>query len=187
VKTCGVDRGVSAVPIKVYRFKDQLWFKDNSTWKQIAAGLDQVCDVLDIDAQDGNRRANRGGRFCDKAGPGLIRFMRGIAHPEPAPESRIHPNSGSFLLARSLRLRSMQEANSPIHQRSGWRGASGQSASGMGDCGTAAGPFPFRAVALGVAGDRARGPTGDQRLVSPRSEPADRAASEASTVGLNLT
>jgi hypothetical protein len=59
VKTCGVDQGISTVPLKVYRFNDQLWFKDNSIWWKIDAGIDQVCDVLDIDAQDGNRRSRR--------------------------------------------------------------------------------------------------------------------------------
>ena len=62
VKTCGVDWGISTVPLKVYRFKDQLWFKDNLIWRPVAAGIDQVCDVLDIDAKDGARRS-RGDRY----------------------------------------------------------------------------------------------------------------------------
>jgi hypothetical protein len=54
-KTCGVDRAVSTVPLRVYRFKDQLWFKDNSVWRPVAAGIDQVCDVLDVDARRSSR------------------------------------------------------------------------------------------------------------------------------------
>ena len=64
VKTCGVDWGISTVPLKIYRFEDQLWFKDNFVWRRVAAGTDQVCDVLDIDAQDGDRRSRR-----DRYGP----------------------------------------------------------------------------------------------------------------------
>jgi hypothetical protein len=53
VKTCGVD--------KVYRFKDQLWFKDDLVWREVAAGVDQVCDVLDNDTHDGDRQTRRDG------------------------------------------------------------------------------------------------------------------------------
>ena len=64
VKTCGVDWGISTVPLKIYRFEDQLWFKDNFVWRRVAAGTAQVSDVLDIDAQDGDRRSRR-----DRYGP----------------------------------------------------------------------------------------------------------------------
>jgi hypothetical protein len=58
VKTCALDRGSSIAPIKVYRFKDQLWFKDNQVCSQVEAGVDRIFDVLDIDADD-DRRARR--------------------------------------------------------------------------------------------------------------------------------
>jgi hypothetical protein len=54
-KTCEMDRAVSTAPLRVYRFKDQLWFKDNSVRRPVAAGIDQVCDVLDIDARRSSR------------------------------------------------------------------------------------------------------------------------------------
>jgi hypothetical protein len=61
VKICGVDRGISTVPLKVYRLDGHLWFKDNLVLRQVAAELDEVCDVLDIDAQAGYRRWHRDG------------------------------------------------------------------------------------------------------------------------------
>jgi hypothetical protein len=58
-KTCGVDQGISITPLKVYWFDKHYWFKDNLVWRQIDAGIDRVCDVLDIDAQDVDRRSRR--------------------------------------------------------------------------------------------------------------------------------
>jgi hypothetical protein len=51
VKTCGTDPGiVSAVPLKVYRFENELWFKDTWKWRRVDGKVDNVCDLLDIDA-----------------------------------------------------------------------------------------------------------------------------------------
>jgi hypothetical protein len=58
VKTCGVDEEISKVPLRVYRYDGKLWFKENSKWWQIDAGIDKVCDVLDVDVQNGIRRSH---------------------------------------------------------------------------------------------------------------------------------
>jgi hypothetical protein len=50
VKTCGLNPGVaSAVPLKVYRFENELWFHD-TRWRRVDGKVDNVCDLLDIDA-----------------------------------------------------------------------------------------------------------------------------------------
>jgi hypothetical protein len=59
IKTCGVDPGISSLPLRVYQFNNQLWFKDISRWRPIAAGKDNVCDVLDFDAQERDRQSRR--------------------------------------------------------------------------------------------------------------------------------
>ena len=58
VKICRVDLGISTVPLKVYRFEDERWFKDNQR-RRVDAKIDQVCNVLDIDVLDDDRRARR--------------------------------------------------------------------------------------------------------------------------------
>jgi hypothetical protein len=51
VKTCGLDPGIaSAVPLKVYRFDNELWFDDRGKWRRVEGKADNVCDLLDIDA-----------------------------------------------------------------------------------------------------------------------------------------
>lgn len=57
VKTCGVAEKISKVPLRVYRYDGKLWFKEDSIWWQIDAGTERVCDVLDVDAQNGVRRS----------------------------------------------------------------------------------------------------------------------------------
>ena len=58
VKTCGVAEQISKVPLRVYRYDGKLWFKEDSIWWQIDAGTATVCDVLDVDAQNGVRRSH---------------------------------------------------------------------------------------------------------------------------------
>jgi hypothetical protein len=50
VKTCGLDPGIeSAAPLKVYRFENELWFRDHRRWRRVDGKVDNVCDLLDID------------------------------------------------------------------------------------------------------------------------------------------
>jgi hypothetical protein len=50
VKTCGTDPGVaSGIPLKVYRFENELWFDDRRRWRRVDGKLENVCDLLDID------------------------------------------------------------------------------------------------------------------------------------------
>jgi hypothetical protein len=49
VKTCGLDPGIAAaVPLKVFRFEEKLWYRDNHRWRQVDGNPDNVCDLLDI-------------------------------------------------------------------------------------------------------------------------------------------
>jgi hypothetical protein len=51
VKTCAPDPGLaSGGPLKVYRFQNELWFKDVWKWRRVDGKVDNVCDLLDIDA-----------------------------------------------------------------------------------------------------------------------------------------
>src|SRR5882672_9847341 len=51
VRTCGTDPGIaSAVPLKVYRFEQQLWFNELGVWRRVDGKVDNVCDLLDIDS-----------------------------------------------------------------------------------------------------------------------------------------
>jgi len=51
VKTCGWDPTVaSGAPLKVYRFEQDLWFSDRGAWRRVDGKVDNVCDLLDIDA-----------------------------------------------------------------------------------------------------------------------------------------
>lgn len=51
VKTCGLDPGImSAVPLKVYRFENELWFYEHgSKLRRVDGKVDNVCDLLAID------------------------------------------------------------------------------------------------------------------------------------------
>ncbi len=52
VKTCAPDPGVaSGIPMKVYRFENELWFYERGLrWRRVDGKIDNVCDLLDIDA-----------------------------------------------------------------------------------------------------------------------------------------
>jgi hypothetical protein len=78
VKTCGFEPGVAtAVPIKVYRFENELWFYERggpviwsgSRLRRIDGKVETVCDLLDVDAahrEPPDRQAPKGGRhFSD--------------------------------------------------------------------------------------------------------------------------
>jgi hypothetical protein len=59
VKTCASDPGIaSGVPLKVYRFENELWFKDIWKWRRVDGKADNVCDLLDIDAAHRPRSAD---------------------------------------------------------------------------------------------------------------------------------
>lgn len=50
VKTCGPEPGIAtAVPIKVHRFEEKLWYRDDHRWRQVDAKPDNVCDLLDVE------------------------------------------------------------------------------------------------------------------------------------------
>jgi hypothetical protein len=50
VKTCGPEPGIAvAIPIKVYRFEEKLWYRDDHRWRQIDAKPENVCNLLDIE------------------------------------------------------------------------------------------------------------------------------------------
>ena len=71
VKTCGLDPGIaSAIPLKVYRFENELWFNEGFKWRRVDGKADNVCDLLDIDA----------------------------AHRPPPPEPPIPPSAASRLM-----------------------------------------------------------------------------------------
>ena len=37
VKTCGPEPGLAtAIPMKVYRFEEKLWYRDDHRWRQVA-------------------------------------------------------------------------------------------------------------------------------------------------------
>ena len=89
VKTCGSDPGVaSGIPLKVYRFEDELWFNDRDTWRRIDGKPENVCDLLDID--QGHRAATEP-TPASPAGTlsGVLDLFRKEPAPAPTPPKEI--------------------------------------------------------------------------------------------------
>lgn len=50
VKTCRPDPGIaSAIPLKVYRFQNGLWFEDRRRLRRVDGNVENVCDLLDVE------------------------------------------------------------------------------------------------------------------------------------------
>ena len=80
VRTCGLEPGIaSALPMKVFRFEDKLWFQDNHRWRQVDGKPDNVCDLLDIDA------AHRPSPEPPVSPGPMSRLMDFFRRPEPTP------------------------------------------------------------------------------------------------------
>jgi hypothetical protein len=81
VKTCGWDPGIeSGAPLKVYRFENELWFSDHRRWRRVDGKVDNVCDLLDIDAAHRESTSER------PVSPDPVsRFMDLFRKSEPTP------------------------------------------------------------------------------------------------------
>jgi hypothetical protein len=89
VKTCGLDPGIaSAVPIKVYRFENELWFADRGRWRRVDGKAENVCDLLDIDAA--HRPAPAEPIGPPSAASRLMDLFR-KSEPAPTPPKEIPP------------------------------------------------------------------------------------------------
>jgi hypothetical protein len=50
VKTCGPEPGIAvAIPQKVFRFREKLWYRDRNRWRVIDRHPENVCDLLDVE------------------------------------------------------------------------------------------------------------------------------------------
>ena len=88
VKTCGLDPGVaSAIPLKVYRFENELGFDERGKWRRVEGKADNVCDLLDIDT------AHRPPPEPSVPLDPVSRFMDLLRKPEstPTPPKEIPP------------------------------------------------------------------------------------------------
>ncbi len=50
VKTCRPDPGIaSGVPVRVYRFRGELWYDNRADLRRVDGTVENVCDLLDIE------------------------------------------------------------------------------------------------------------------------------------------
>jgi hypothetical protein len=61
VATCGSDPGLRCplCRLRVYRYMNELWFKDDLTWRRVEGKTDNICDVFQFDTQSSRRQWRR--------------------------------------------------------------------------------------------------------------------------------